>query len=82
MANEYHEEWLTYLERLPDADFDKMVSYQNSLGESYQCTVSDILTHVINHGTHTRAQAGQQLKLAGTENLPVTDYNYYIRRSK
>src|SRR5476651_1664604 len=62
LINEYHEEWTVFLNQMTETDFDKSISYQNSLGDSYQTPISDILTHVVNHGTHTRAQAGQQLK--------------------
>jgi uncharacterized damage-inducible protein DinB len=78
LINEYHEEWLGFLERVTEEDLNKVITYQNALGNN-QTSVSDILTHVINHGTHTRAQAGQQLKLSGTETLPITDYVYYLR---
>jgi len=79
LVNEYNEEWLGFLERITEADLSKVIIYQNALG-SNQTSVSDILTHVINHGTHTRAQAGQQLKLNGAETLPITDYVYYLRQ--
>jgi uncharacterized damage-inducible protein DinB len=76
---EYHEAWITYLNELSDADFDSIINYQNFRGDNLQDELSDILAHVINHGTHTRAQIGQQLKLAGVQSLPVTDYSQYLR---
>lgn len=79
LVPEGHDLWLSYLNELTDADFDKTIKYQNFRGDHLQDTLADILTHVINHGTHTRAQIGQQLKLAGTESLPITDYSYYLR---
>lgn len=79
LVNEYNEEWLGFLERITEEDLNRIILYQNALG-SNQTSVSDILTHVINHGTHTRAQAGQQLKLTSTEALPITDYVYYLRQ--
>src|SRR6185436_3756449 len=43
--------------RLVDiGDFDRKVTYVNSQGKTYSNTVRDILFHVINHGTHHRAQ--------------------------
>ena len=76
---ECHDNWINYLNELTDAHFDKIVSYQNFRGDHLQDTLTDILSHVINHGTHTRAQIGQQLKLTGAESLPITDYSYYLR---
>ncbi len=77
--NENHEAWAGFINELnPDA-FNKVITYKTSRGDSYENQLSDILAHLINHGTHHRAQAGQQLKFAGVENLPLTDYIFYIR---
>ena len=77
ILEENHAAWLNYLENLPDDGFDQIVDYKNSRGIPYSGKISDILAHVINHGTHHRAQSGQYLKTADTP-LPVTDYIYYI----
>lgn len=74
-----HREWINFLEYLSPDDFGKIISYQNLRGDSFEDKLSDILSHVINHGTHHRAQAGQQLKLDGVESLPMMDYIFYIR---
>ena len=71
--------WLSYVNTLTPADFDKEIHYKNSLGIAYVDKLVDILAHLINHGTHHRAQIGQLLKQAGVENLPITDYIFYIR---
>lgn len=76
---QYHEAWITYLNELSDADFSKIINYQNFRGDHLQDQLSDIITQVINHSTHTRAQIGQQLKFAGVQSLPTTDYSYYLR---
>lgn len=72
------QDWLNYLETLQPGDFEKTVGYRNSKGIAFEDRVEDILAHVINHGTHHRAQIGQFLKAAGVE-LPPTDYIFYIR---
>lgn len=79
LVPECHDQWISYLNDLTEADFDKIIKYQNFRGDYFQDSLADILTHVINHGTHTRAQVGQQLRLAGAESLPITDYSYYLR---
>jgi len=71
--------WKKLVDTLNDADFDKTITYKNSRGDSYNNLLSDICAHLINHGTHHRAQIGQQLKQAGTEILPVTDYIAFVR---
>lgn len=78
--NDNHHEWIAFLENLNDSDFKKKVIYKNLKGEEFENCMIDILGHVINHGTHHRAQAGQHLKTAGT-GLPVTDYIFYLREN-
>jgi len=70
--------WIDFLNKLQDADFEKQIEYKNTKGEAFTNKLVDILGHVINHGTHHRAQIGQHLKLAGTD-LPFTDYIIYLR---
>lgn len=72
-------EWLAYLNTLTPADFDTEIHYKNSLGTAYSDKLVDILAHLINHGTHHRAQIGQLLKHVGIKSLPNTDYITYIR---
>ena len=78
LIDENNYAWINYLESLVPEDLNKMISYKNSRGDSFENTLIDILAHVINHGTHHRAQIGQYLKTAGFE-LPNTDYITYIR---
>jgi uncharacterized damage-inducible protein DinB len=72
--------WVDYLYTLQPDDFNQIVSYKNTKGESFKNTLSDILAHVINHGTHHRAQAGQYLKRDDMP-LPVSDYILYVRNT-
>lgn len=68
--------WTSFLETLND--FDNIISYKNLKGEPFERRLSDILAHLINHGTHHRAQIGQHLKAGGLD-LPITDYIYYVK---
>ncbi len=79
IIDDNHQAWTNYLNTLDTDDFNQLISYKNSKGIEYKNKVVDVLAHLINHGTHHRAQAGQQLKFAGVTNLPVTDYIFYIR---
>jgi uncharacterized damage-inducible protein DinB len=78
LINEVNNDWVSYLNSLQPHDFNQVVSYKNTKGENFKNTLSDILAHVINHGTHHRAQAGQFLKQDNTP-LPVSDYILYVR---
>ena len=78
IINDNHRSWINFLDYLDPDDFDKIISYKSLKGDSFENKLRDILAHVINHGTHHRAQAGQHLKLAGVD-LPITDYIFYLR---
>jgi uncharacterized damage-inducible protein DinB len=80
MINDNHHKWIILLENLKDNDFERPISYKNLKGDAFENKLTDILGHVINHGTHHRAQAGQHLKVAGTD-LPITDYIFYLREN-
>ncbi len=71
--------WIDFMNKCTPADFERMISYKNSKGESFENKLSDVLAHAINHGTHHRAQVGQYLKSGGAD-LPFTDYIFYIRQ--
>ncbi|RYY26773.1 MAG: hypothetical protein EOP41_04350 [Sphingobacteriaceae bacterium] len=68
-----------FINQLKPEDFDQYINYQNTKGEFFTMLLSDILTHLVNHGTHHRAQIGQQLKQHGLPKLPPTDYIVYLR---
>ena len=74
-----HKNWMEFIESLAPADFDRMINYKDSKGNSHQNKLVDVLTQVTNHGTHHRAQIGQYLKQSGFD-LPLTDYIFYIRQ--
>jgi uncharacterized damage-inducible protein DinB len=80
IINDNHRQLIDFLTGLQSADFDSSITYQNSRGEEFSSRLVDILGHIINHGTHHRAQVGQQLKFTGVEKLPVTDYILYLRQ--
>ncbi|MEO6500145.1 MAG: DinB family protein [Mucilaginibacter sp.] len=79
IINSNHAEWDTYLNSLDDAGLQDLLTYQSYQGLPFTNTLSDIFTHVINHGTHHRAQIGQHLKLAGVTELPILDYIAFTR---
>lgn len=74
-----HNRWIAYLNTTDDGDLDKTITYKTSAGVEFSDKLMDMITQVTNHGTHHRAQIGQQLKLAGVERLPATDYIHFIR---
>lgn len=82
IINSNHQQWIAFLQQLTNESFQTFIPYQNSKGDTFSNQLIDILGHLINHGTHHRAQAGQLLKIDGLQKLPVTDYIFYIRDRK
>jgi uncharacterized damage-inducible protein DinB len=57
---------------------DRIISYTNSKGTPYETSLSDILTHVIIHGQHHRAQIAKLLRNAKID-PPATDFIFFSR---
>ena len=79
IVEQNHRNWIAYLDTLQDRNLGQIMIYNNTKGDSFSNAIRDTITHVINHGTHHRAQIGQLLKSAGADQLPATDYIFYIR---
>jgi uncharacterized damage-inducible protein DinB len=59
-------------------DLDQEITYSNSSGDRFTHPLHDIVFHVVNHGTHHRAQIARVLREAGIA-PPTTGYIYYLR---
>jgi uncharacterized damage-inducible protein DinB len=75
----YNAGWLDFIEGLAPDAFEKMVHYTNSQGNSYDMRLVDIMTHVINHGTHHRGNMITMMKEEGYV-LPDIDYFIYVNK--
>jgi uncharacterized damage-inducible protein DinB len=73
--------WLRLLSSCAPGDFNTLVTYTTQRGETYTSEMREILTHVVNHGTHHRAQIALLLREAGIA-PPPTDYIIYTRSSE
>ncbi len=56
-----------------------LIHYRNSKGMRFQNTVREVLTHIINHGTHHRGQIASILSFNEIK-PPITDY-IFLRRT-
>jgi uncharacterized damage-inducible protein DinB len=61
-------------------DLNQPIAYENSKGTAFETPLRDILTHVVNHGTHHRAQIALVLRNADVA-PPATDYIFYLREA-
>ncbi len=70
------QEWLDYLYN--SVDIEGTIQYTNSKGDEYESRLADILTHVVNHGTHHRGQVALLLREKDID-PPASDFIFYVR---
>lgn len=75
----YCKSWNSFIESIDEEKLNHNISFRTSKGDVYRCSIKDIISHVVNHGTHHRAQIGQIVKQNGQTELPITDFIYYVR---
>lgn len=73
--------WIDYVNSLEESSLATEVSYRNTKGESFSTRLDDIITHLVNHGTHHRAQIASMLQQEKIQ-PPVSDYVVYVREQK
>lgn len=74
-----HAEFRAFVEPLTDADADRVVPYKDSRGNPFAVPLDQLITHVVNHGTHHRAETGMLLERRGRSPGDM-DYVYYHLR--
>lgn len=65
---------------LTENDLERVFSYKNSKGVSFQNTYREALTHIFLHSAYHRGQAAQSIRLAGNA-PPYTDFIQFVRIS-
>lgn len=73
------EAWSSFLSSSPD--LTQQVHYTNSQGTPFNTELREIVSHVLNHSTHHRAQVSLLVREAGEVPLPL-DYIAYVRSEK
>ena len=74
-----HAEFRAFVESLNDASAGRIVDYKNTKGEPFRMALDQLVTHVVNHGTHHRAETGMLLERIGHSPGDM-DYVYYLLR--
>jgi uncharacterized damage-inducible protein DinB len=74
----YHAAWVDFIDQLNADDFKNRVDYTTTQGVKYHNTLTEIITQVINHGTHHRGGIIVLMKEEGFV-VPMLDYIHYIR---
>lgn len=78
LADEMDRSYRAFLWQASPADLQRMVTYHNSAGATFETTVEDIILHVCLHGSYHRGQLAARLRAAGTAPVP-TDYIGFVR---
>jgi uncharacterized damage-inducible protein DinB len=68
-----------YLNGLAAADYSSQVSYVNSLGETWESSIEDILMHLLMHSSYHRGQIAFELRASG-QTPPYTDFIHAARQ--
>lgn len=69
--------WRNLLDGYTDTQLLQPVAYRNMAGELFQRPLLDIVTHLVNHGTHHRGQITAALTAIG-QPAPTLDYIYAL----
>jgi uncharacterized damage-inducible protein DinB len=72
------ERWHAALDEWGADELDQSMNYTNSKGTPFETPLRDLLSHVVNHGTHHRAQIALLLREADIA-PPATDYIFFVR---
>ncbi len=76
--SQFHQEMNAWLAEVSQEELKKIFKYSNSRGKEFSNTFEEILAHLVNHGTHHRAQISSRIRALGIA-PPATDYIFYAR---
>ncbi len=75
---ESNRQWIAFLESTYEGLLYQVLKYTDTKGQHWETPIKDIVAHVINHGSHHRAQISSQLRLIN-EKPPAIDYIFFVR---
>ncbi len=79
LAVENTHNWLTYLQNADQAEFDRIMAYENFQKIHYESIVSDIIIQCVNHATYHRAQYAVLIRQQLVITPPNTDFITFAR---
>ena len=76
MVEDADAQWMDFIKN--NDDFNRLLKYNNYVGDYFESNVEQIMIHLVNHGSYHRGQVAMLLRQKGFE--PVnTDYITYDR---
>ncbi|MBI1298906.1 hypothetical protein GC175_28575 [bacterium] len=74
-------EWRSWVTTLNESDLAQIFHFRDTLGTPYNCSLNDLLHHLINHGTEHRSQITPIVYPLGFPTEPL-DYIYFVRQTE
>jgi len=74
-------DWIQFLSVVSPDGWHRRISYVNVRGVSYVNSLEEVVTQVINHSTHHRAQVSLLIRQAGQQ-PPVLDFISFARNEE
>jgi uncharacterized damage-inducible protein DinB len=73
-------QWLEWVENASEAALRHEFIYKTLKKETFKNPVSEMLTHLFNHGTYHRGQLVNYLRMLGVTTVPSTDFILFTRK--
>jgi uncharacterized damage-inducible protein DinB len=80
MSEENSAVFFKIIDEINDEKLEEFIEYQTAKKQMYSNKLSDILIHVINHGSYHRAQINTAIKQNGGDPVAL-DYIFYARNA-
>ncbi|MFC7686849.1 DinB family protein [Ureibacillus sp. GCM10028918] len=61
-------------------NIESQIDYKNTKGEQFRNSISEMIQHMVNHGTYHRGNVAAMIRQMGYERV-ATDYLKYVRTS-
>lgn len=78
LIEENKNNYLTFLDAISEDDFKTRITYKNSEGKEFNNSLTDIFTHLMNHGSYHRGQINLLIRKSGGTPTPV-DFIVFLR---
>jgi uncharacterized damage-inducible protein DinB len=77
----HHKQLVALIGVATEESLERPILYRNTKGAGFRTPMREILLHLMNHGTHHRAQVAQELRDSGAE-VPALDFIAFVRERR
>ncbi len=79
---ESSQRWQAWVMGASDGALEHVFAYQTFKKEYFKQPVYEVLTHLFNHQTYHRGQLVTQMRIAGVDKIPATDFLLFARKKR